>query len=289
VSTVAFLGLGRMGAPMAANLAAAGHDVTVWNRTTATAERFAEEHGTVVAASPARAADGADFVVSMLADDDIVKSAHLGPDGSLSRLVAGTVVVDMSTVTIGTARELGDAVAAAGGSFLNAPVSGSVKAATDAALTVMVGGDEQAFATARPVLEAMGTPVHLGGVGVGAAMKLAVNTVVHGLNGALSEALVLAEKAGIERTTAYEVFARSAVAAPFVHYRREAFEHPGEVPVAFRLELAVKDLRYALELAADSGAGLPQTERSLAVLQDAVEAGYGDHDESAVAQYLRDR
>jgi len=112
---------------------------------------------------------------------------------------------------------------------------------------------------------------------------------VHGINQAVSEALVLAERAGIERTRAYEVFAGSAVAAPFVLYRREAYERPGQVPVTFRLELAAKDLRLALDLAQDVGADLPQTRTNLAVLDDAVAAGFGPDDESAVAQHLRAR
>jgi 3-hydroxyisobutyrate dehydrogenase-like beta-hydroxyacid dehydrogenase len=118
-------------------------------------------------------------------------------------------------------------------------------------------------------------------------MKLAVNAIVHSLNQAVSEALVLAERAGIERARAYEVFAESAVAAPFVRYKRDAYLRPGELPVGFSLELAAKDLRLALALAGDVGADLPQTRVNLAVLDDAVTAGYGSADESAVAEHLR--
>ena len=289
MTAVAFLGLGRMGAPMAANLVHAGHEVTVWNRSIDTATAFAGEHGVTVASTPAEAAETADVIVSMLASDEVVMSAHTGPQGSLASARPGTIVIDMSTVTTSTSQELASVVAGRGGRFLDAPVSGSVAAATEARLTIMVGGEDATVAEARPVLEAMGTPIHLGVAGVGAAMKLAVNTVVHGLNGALSEALVLAERSGIDRATAYGVFERSAVAAPFVSYRREAFEKPGEVPVAFRLELAAKDLRYAIDLANEVGAGLPQAEQSLKVLEDAAAAGFAEDDESAVAQYLRER
>ncbi|MFP5252919.1 MAG: NAD(P)-dependent oxidoreductase [Actinomycetes bacterium] len=289
MTAVAFLGLGRMGWPMAANIIRAGHDVTVWNRSAGTAAAFAKEHGATAAATPAEAARDAGVVLAMLADDDVVTHVHTGPDGSLSATRPGTVVVEMSTITTTTVAKLAAAAAAAGAALLDAPVSGQPAAAARAELTIMVGGAGAAFETARGVLEAMGTPIHLGDTGAGAAMKLAVNTALHGLNGALSEALVLAERSGIERSTAYEVFTRGAIASPFVTHRREAFERPGEVPAAFRLTLAAKDLRYALELAAEVGATLPQAERSLAVIEEAVEAGFADHDESAVAQYLRQR
>jgi 3-hydroxyisobutyrate dehydrogenase-like beta-hydroxyacid dehydrogenase len=167
-------------------------------------------------------------------------------------------------------------------------VSGSVAAAAEASLTIMAAGADQAVERARPVLEAMGDPiVHLGDNGRGAIMKLCVNAIVHSLNGAVSEALVLAERSGIPREQAYAVFTSSAIAAPYVHYRREAFERPGEVPVAFRLALAAKDLRLAMEAAERAGAELPQTTTNLAVLEQAVEAGYGDLDESGLAEFLR--
>lgn len=289
MSSVAFLGIGRMGAPMAANIVRAGHQVTVWNRSPQTAEAFAEEHGATAASTPAEAAWDADVVLSMLADDDVVMTVHTGPEGTLTTVRPNAVVVEMSTVTATTVTKLAAAVDETGASFLDAPVSGQPAAAARAELTVLVGGDAKAFESARPVLEALGTPVHLGEAGAGAVMKLAVNTALHGLNGALSEALVLAERSGIERATAYEVFTRSAIASPFVNHRRDAFTRPGEAPVAFRLALAAKDLRYALELAAASDAELPQATTSLAVLEEAVAAGFGDQDESAVAQYLRQR
>jgi len=172
--------------------------------------------------------------------------------------------------------------------MIDAPVSGSVAAAAAATLTIMAAGPSEALERAHAVLSALGQPiVHLGDNGRGAIMKLCVNAVVHSLNGAVSEALVLAEKAGISRDQAYSVFAHSAIAAPFVHYRREAFERPGDVPVAFRLELAAKDLRLAVEVAERLDASLPQTDTNLTVLRRAVEAGYGDLDESGLAQFLR--
>lgn len=154
----------------------------------------------------------------------------------------------------------------------------------------MVGGPAACVEAARPILRAMGNPVvHLGDSGMGAAMKLSVNTVVHALNGAVSEALVFAERSGIDRHAAYDVFLNSAIAAPFVHYRQAAFERPEEVPPAFRLTLAAKDLRNATQLAASVGAHLPHAAAALDQLERAAAAGYGEDDESALAQYLRTR
>jgi 3-hydroxyisobutyrate dehydrogenase-like beta-hydroxyacid dehydrogenase len=153
---------------------------------------------------------------------------------------------------------------------------------------IMAAGRPEAVGRAREVLGALGSPIiELGPSGAGSSMKLAVNAIVHSLNQAVSEALVLAERAGIERTRAYEVFTHSAVAAPFVRYKRDAYERPGELPAGFLLELAAKDLRLALAHAADVGADLPQTRANLAVLDDAVAAGFGSADESAVAEHLR--
>jgi 3-hydroxyisobutyrate dehydrogenase-like beta-hydroxyacid dehydrogenase len=289
MTVIAFLGLGRMGVPMAGHLAAAGADLVVWNRTAATAERFADEHGTRWATTPGEAVAAADVVVvSMLADDAALLDVYTGAEGVLSTLRAGTLAVDMSTVSPTTVAELHTRCREAGADFVDAPVSGSVATAEAAGLLVMAAGDPDPVARAAGVLAPLAKQVlHLGASGAGASMKLSVNAVVHSLNQAVSEALVLAERAGIDRLRAYEVFANSAVAAPFVQYRRAAYERPGEVPVTFRLELAAKDLRLALALAESVGAPLPQTTTNLAVLTEAVDAGLGSADESAVAEHLR--
>jgi 3-hydroxyisobutyrate dehydrogenase-like beta-hydroxyacid dehydrogenase len=175
-----------------------------------------------------------------------------------------------------------------GASFVDAPVSGSVALAESATLTIMAGGDVAHVEMARPLFEAMGSKVyHVGPLGSGAAIKLAVNSIIYGLSESLSEGLVVAERAGIEREVAYEIFDNSAIAAPFVHYRREAFEQPGTVPVALRMVLAKKDMLLALGLAGNLGADMPQAKVNLEVMEEAIAAGYGDHDMSAVAEYLR--
>ena len=277
-----------MGLPMAANIAAAGFPLVVWNRTTSKSETMTARSGARVAASVAALAAEADIVITMVADGDVLLDLYTGAGSMARSLRAGTVCVDMSTISPGQAAELAAAADGAGCSFIDAPVSGSVALAEAGTLTVMAGGEARALDAARPVLEAMSARIyHMGPVGSGATIKLAVNSIVYGLGQAVSEALVLAEAAGIERARAYEVFANSAIAAPFVHYRQEAFLKPGEVPVAFRMVLARKDLDLALDLAASAGAALPQGELNREVILKAIEAGFGDQDMSAVAQYLR--
>jgi 3-hydroxyisobutyrate dehydrogenase/2-hydroxy-3-oxopropionate reductase len=167
-------------------------------------------------------------------------------------------------------------------------VSGSVALAETGRLTLMVGGTEDDLARARPVLDALGSTVfHLGPLGSGAAMKLAVNTVIFGLNQALAEGLVLAEAAGIRRELAYDVLTASAVGAPYVGYKRASFLAPDTSPVAFSLDLAAKDLRLIDGLAGSTGVALPQAETNLDVIESAIETGGGDRDFSAVASHLR--
>lgn len=290
---IAFLGLGRMGGPMAVNLLASGdHELVVWNRTSATAEQFAAEHpGSTAAASPARAVREADVVITMLADDDALLDTHLATDGVLAGLDGrppGVVVIVMGTVSPAAVRTLAARLESAGHELVDAPVSGSVPAATSGTLTIMAAGHDTAVERVRPVLEAMGsTVVRVGASGAGSTMKLALNSILHGLNAGLSEALVLAERAGIDRSAAYDVVAASAVAAPFVHYKRAAFEAPGADPPAFLLALAAKDLRLVLELSEQVGSPMPQARANAAVLAEALAHGWAGHDMSALADHLR--
>jgi 3-hydroxyisobutyrate dehydrogenase-like beta-hydroxyacid dehydrogenase len=170
--------------------------------------------------------------------------------------------------------------------LVDAPVSGSVASVEQGALTVMAGGTGDAMAKARPVLETLATRVYeTGGLGSGAATKLAVNTIVHAVSVAVAEALVLAEKAG--GATAYEVFANSVVGSPFIEYKQAAFLNPEETPVDFPLDLVAKDLDLILGLAERVGVDMVQGTATRAVTENAIEAGIGDRDMSAVADYLR--
>jgi 3-hydroxyisobutyrate dehydrogenase/2-hydroxy-3-oxopropionate reductase len=285
---VGFIGLGRMGAPMAANLARAGFPLTVHNRTPAVAERFAAEYGAATAADPAALAAASDVVITMLADDEALRDVMLGEQGVLANVREGSLLVDMGTVGRRIILELGGRARAAGCDLVDAPVSGVPRVATEGRLLIMAGGDPAAIARAQPILAAVSERVIVvGPPGAGAAMKLAINTAIHGFNQAVSEALVLAERSGIERTTAYEVFASGAISGPFVLNRRAVFERPAEGPQPFSMRLAAKDVRLALELAGDVGAPLEQARLDLAVLERAIDEGLGDLDESAVAVHLR--
>lgn len=285
---VAILGVGRMGGAMAGTLRRAGFDVTVWNRTRAAAEAVANVAGATVAETTHRAVADAAVVISSLADDAAVKAVYAGAGGAAAGLRAGTVVLETSTIAPRTVQEIRPVIEARGAALLDAPVSGSVSLVEKGQLTIMVGGDASALGRARPVLEALSAKLfHVGALGAGATMKLAVNALVHAINVALSEALVLAEKAGIARSTAYDVFAAGAGAAPYVLYKRAAFEHPEETPVAFRLDLAAKDLDLILGLAQQVGARMDQATVNRATALAAIAAGLGSRDTSVIATFLR--
>ncbi len=273
---------------MVGRLVGAGHEVTVYNRSRSKAVALAEVHDVSVASTARDAASAADVVVVSLADDAAVRAAYLGPDGLVAGLRRGTVVADTSTVDPATIQALGLDVARTGAALIDTPVSGSVSTVQSGQLLVMAGGDESALARARPALDAFAARViPLGPLGAGATMKLVVNSMVHGLNAALAEALVLAERAGVERSAAYDVIASSAGASPFVLYKRAAYENPDETPVAFALDLVAKDLDLAATLAARVGAEVPQLAVNRAVVQRALDAGLGHADLSALASLFR--
>jgi 3-hydroxyisobutyrate dehydrogenase-like beta-hydroxyacid dehydrogenase len=274
-----------MGGAMAGTLARAGFDVVVWNRTEDKARQAADAAGGAVAHTPTEAVRDADVVLSSLADDEAVKAVFERTTDSLQE---SQVVLEMSTIAPVTTRTVGESVLARGAGYLDAPVSGSVSLVEAGNLTIMVGGDAAAMARAHPVLEALsGRILHVGQLGSGATMKLAVNALVHGLNVALSESLVLAERAGVDRSTAYEVFASGAAAAPFVLYKRAAYERPEDNPVAFSLDLVAKDLDLILGLADDVGLPLAQATTNRETVLAAIRAGLGERDLSALAVHLR--
>jgi 3-hydroxyisobutyrate dehydrogenase-like beta-hydroxyacid dehydrogenase len=284
------LGAGRMGSAIARTLARAGGRLVVYNRTPGRATDLAALIGGETAATPAEVASRVDVLLSSVADDEALTALYRGPDGVLGGLTARTVAVDLSTILPATIRDLADDVRQRGAGLLDAPVSGSVATAEAGRLMIMVGGEAADLERARPVLEAAAARViHVGDLGAGATVKLAVNAIVMSLNGALAEALVLAERAGVPRALAYEVFASSAVGAPFVQYKQAAFVDPDGTAPAFSIGLAQKDLRLILALADQVEAQMPQTRANLGVLEEAGRAVGAERDFSEVATHLRSR
>jgi 3-hydroxyisobutyrate dehydrogenase/2-hydroxy-3-oxopropionate reductase len=273
---------------MAGTLSRAGHHLVLWNRTPVKSAELAQTIDAEIADTPAQAVAMAAVSISSLADDEAVETVYLGDDGVVAGARPGSVICEASTVDPEVIHRIGAAVDATGAFLLDSPVSGSVTTVEQGALTIMVGGDDHALDLARPVLESLSARiVPTGGRGSGAATKLAVNALVHGLNVSLSEALVLAERAGVDRKTAYEVFATGAGGAPFVQYKRAAYEDPDGAMVAFSLHLVAKDLELITGLANRVGAPMAQANVDLAIVRDAIAAGYGDDDLSAIAVYLR--
>jgi len=285
---VGFAGLGRMGAPMARNLVRAGHDVVLWNRTEAKARALADEIGAQVAATPAEAARDADVVVTMLADDPSSEAVHGGDDG-LFAAPGARVLLEMGTMSPDHIAALVDA-APPGVRVIDAPVSGATQAAADAQLLIVAGCTEDEAAPLRPVLDALGRrTICLGRRGAGAVMKLAVNSLIHGINQTLAEAVTLAEAAGIETRAAFDVITQSAAAAPMIGYRRPLYEDEAAHDVTFTIALARKDMAVTAALAHALGTAMPQGEVTLAALREAEAAGYGERDMAAMLAYMREK
>jgi len=280
-----------MGAAMARRTAAAGHQVRVWNRTATASEAVASADAsgrTVAHADAADAVRGADAVLTMLANGDVTCDVLLSA-GVVAAVGPETVVVDLGTSGVEASARLAAGLGAAGLRYVDAPVSGSVPAVDAGTLLVMASGTSGDVDQAREVLSSFASTVlHVGPVGRGQVMKLAVNLVVHNLNAALSESLALAAAAGVRPEDAYDVLQHSVVGAPFVQYKRAAFLDPA-APVAMSLDLVAKDLGLILELGARSGVPLGTTLAAFEQVQAAVAAGNGADDMAGLARFLREQ
>jgi 3-hydroxyisobutyrate dehydrogenase len=273
-----------MGAAIARRLARAGHTVTAWNRTPRRAWPLAAA-GITVTSDAAGAVRGRDMVIAMLADGAAARAVLL--DSSVrSALSPGTIVCDMATSGVETARELAEAI---GDTFVDAPVSGSVPAVEAGTLLVMAAGADAAIDAAREILSSVADRIVVVGTpGAGQVMKLAVNLVLHDLNAALSEALVLAEGAGLQRERAYDVLGQSVVGAPYVQYKRAAFLDE-DAPVAMSLGLVAKDLGLICDLASAVGSPAPVTGSVLRRVQQACAAGLDSADMAALSRFRAPR
>ena len=283
---VGFIGLGRMGLPMALSLSRAGYPLTVYNRTKEKAAPLVEVGATVVD-SLGEVARAVEVIITMVSDSAALRAVVLGKDGLLKDLQSNAVLIDMSTGDPKVTREVAEAIQAQGAHMLDAPVSGSTALAEQATLSVMVGGDEAVHDRVRDVLLAIGNrTTHVGPNGAAAAMKLAVNIVIGVTMQVLAESVVLAEQAGIARETAIEVLSNSAVASPFLKYKAPQLLEPLG-PAAFTTSLMQKDFTLALEMARDVGVPLPTTATANEILTMARGLGFGDHDFAAVTDVIK--
>ena len=284
---VAFLGLGLMGSGMARRLLGAGFPLTVYNRTADKAAPLVAD-GAHLATSPSAAAAGADFVVSMVADDSASRRVWLGPDGALSNVSPGAILIESSTVTTAWIRELAESAKVTGAELLDAPVTGSKTHAAAGELNFLVGGSDAAVERARPLFSAMGRNViHLGPTGAGALLKLINNFLCGVQAAALAEGLAVIEKAGLDRNTATQVLANGAPGSPLVKGILPRMLAANYAP-HFHLSLMQKDLEYSLKEAERWGVELSMARPARDAFQRAVSSGRGMQDFSAVIEPLRE-
>jgi len=283
MARIAFCGLGVMGLPMATRLAAAGHQVRVWNRTPGR-DADAVAAGAVAAATPAEAARDADAAITMLAGPESLDEVVFGPEGLAATLRPGAALIDMSTVGPDAIRALNQRLAGRV-AVLDAPVTGSAPHAAAGTLRIMVGATAEEFARWREVLTPLGEPVHVGPPGTGAAVKLVVNSATAALTSLLAEALALADRLGVDERVALDALAASPMGI-IVERTREKIE-TGSYPPAFKLALAAKDLGLATALAAERGLELRMDQAARSRLQAADRDGLGELDFSAVVAHLR--
>jgi len=287
MAKVAFLGLGVMGYPMAGHLQAAGHEVTVFNRTTAKAEAWVKEHGGAMGATPAEAAKGAEFVMCCVGNDDDLRTVCIGENGAFSTMEAGTVFVDHTTVSAAVTRELFAASDAKGVGFVDAPVSGGQAGAENGILSVMCGGVPETYDRAEPIIQAYSRICRrIGDSGAGQMTKMCNQIAIAGLVQGLSEALHFAEKSGLDGRAVVEVISQGAAGSWQMSNRYETmlddhFEH------GFAVDWMRKDLGICLSTADENGASLPVTALVDQFYKDVQKMGGGRWDTSSLLRRLR--
>ena len=260
MATVAFIGLGVMGYPMAGHLKTrGGNEVRVYNRTQEKAGKWVSQYGGTACATPAEAAEGADFVFTCVGNDDDLRSVTIGENGAISGMKSGSILVDNTTASAEAARELGEACSAKGCGFLDAPVSGGQAGAENGVLTVMVGGDEKTFETAKPVIENYARMVGLmGEVGAGQLTKMINQICIAGLVQGLSEGIHFGKKAGLDIEKVVEVISKGAAGSWQMENRHKTM-NAGQYEHGFAVDWMRKDLDIVLAEARRNGATLPVT------------------------------
>jgi 3-hydroxyisobutyrate dehydrogenase-like beta-hydroxyacid dehydrogenase len=284
MTTIGFIGLGAMGAPLAGRLLD-GNQVYGTNRTKAKAAALIEQ-GLIWRDTPREVAAAADVVVSMVTDDTALAAITDGPDGVVAGLRPGAVYVEMSTVSPRASRDLAARVVTAGATMIDAPVSGSVPSAETGTLAIMVGGPDTAFHIAEPLLDRLGSTVtHVGGNGQGLLLKLAINISLAMQMLAFSEGLLLAERSGIDAKLAAETMAASSIGSPMLRTRAPlVLDLPEQA--WFDMRFMHKDIRLALAAARDGEVPLPAATTADAVLSRAEQLGYGHRDIAGLFQVL---
>jgi 3-hydroxyisobutyrate dehydrogenase len=283
---VSFLGLGTMGAAMAANLARAGFTVTGWNRTPGRGQELADL-GVTLAATPAAAAAESDIVVICVSDTPDVEAVLFGPDGVVDGARNGTLVVDCSTIAPSGSWDFAARLTEQGLRLVDAPVSGGSEGARNATLTIFVGGDEADVERARPVLSALGrTITHVGPTGAGQAVKAVNQVILAGAYLGVAEGIVLAIKAGLDVEQVVAALGGGA-AQSWVLANRSGRMIDNDYPLGFKIALHRKDLGIALDLAAQLGAVLPVSALAAQLETGLIAAGHADDDMSALARTIR--
>jgi len=287
MAKLAFLGLGVMGSPMAGHLAAAGHDVTVFNRTVAKAEAWVQAHGGNAADTPAKAAEGADMVMACVGNDDDLRAVCLGPQGAFATMAEGATFVDHTTVSASVTRELYAAAKAKGIDFVDAPVSGGQAGAENGQLSIMCGGDQASYDRAEPVMTVYAKLCRrIGESGAGQMTKMCNQIAIAGLVQGLSEAMHFASKAGLDGAAVIEVISQGAAGSWQMSNRYKTmlddhFEH------GFAVDWMRKDLGICLAAANENGASLPVTALVDQFYKDVQKMGGGRWDTSALFKRLQ--
>ena len=287
MSNVAFIGLGVMGFPMAGHLAKAGHSVTVYNRSSDKTNRWCSEYEGQIAATPANAAEGADFILCCVGNDDDLREVTIGASGAFSKISKGSIFVDHTTVSARVTNELFDIGTEMGFDYIDAPISGGQAGAENGMLSIMCGGNQEAFDKAKPILETYSKICkRIGNSGAGQQTKMCNQIAIAGLVQGLSEALHFAEKAGLDGRDVVEVISQGAAGSWQMENRYETMldEHFNH---GFAVDWMRKDLKICLEASDQIGASLPVTALVSEFYKDVQKMGGGRWDTSSLIARLR--
>jgi 3-hydroxyisobutyrate dehydrogenase-like beta-hydroxyacid dehydrogenase len=287
MAKIGWIGLGNMGSPMSQNLVKAGHEVVVWNRTKSKADAVIAA-GAKWADSPKAAAQASEFVFTNVADGPSLHEVTIGGNGLVGGLSAGKIVIDMSTVSVEESAKVNEAVEKAGCKFIRAPVTGSTVLATSGKLGILASGDKAAYDKALPLFEKMGAnQFYLGSGEQARVMKLSLNLMIASTMQMEAEAVVIAEKAGLDVTQACEIIAGSAAGSPLTGYKK-ALIAAGDYKAAFSVKLMIKDLRLAEAVGKQYGVKLECTELTKKRLELAEKKGWGEMDFSILTKLLEE-